>query len=142
MCCVLLYPLQVEMLKLVFIFLLICLFDAVWLTLRFSAHSDLFQKIQKGPLTIRWFPALLVYVLIAFALYYFVFELGKEESRDVNKAFGIGAALGFSMYGLYDLTNYATLADYTLAMTVIDITWGTVLCGSTAAIVSYLFRTR
>jgi hypothetical protein len=130
------------MLRLVFIFLLLCLFDAVWLTFRFSAHSDLFQKIQKSPLTIRWLPALLVYVLIACALYYFVFELGKEDSKNVTKAFGIGAALGFSMYGLYDLTNFATLQDYTLNMTILDITWGTVLCGSTAAIVSYIFRTQ
>jgi uncharacterized membrane protein len=44
------------------------------------------------------------------------------------------------MYGLYDLTNYATLKGYTLEMTVVDMAWGTFLCGTAASVTSYLLK--
>jgi uncharacterized membrane protein len=37
------------------------------------------------------------------------------------------------MYGLYDLTNYATLVKYPIKYAATDIVWGTVLCASAAA---------
>jgi len=42
------------------------------------------------------------------------------------------------MYGLYDLTNYATLTNYTLTMTVKDMAWGTFLSALVAAAGFYL----
>jgi uncharacterized membrane protein len=38
-----------------------------------------------------------------------------------------GAALGFVAYATYDLTNQATLKVWALHLTLIDITWGTIL---------------
>jgi uncharacterized membrane protein len=37
------------------------------------------------------------------------------------------------MYGLYDLTNMATLKGWTYTMLVKDTTWGTFLCAAAAA---------
>ena len=100
--------------KFVVIFLTLIAMDAVWLTLRRSYHEALFASIQKSPLVVRIVPALLVYVLVAAALQYFVFTLGHAST--VAQAAKIGGLLGGSMYGLYDLTNYATLRGYTLEM--------------------------
>ena len=120
----------------------VCLFlDLVWLTARGEYHSRLFAEIQKSPLTIRFLPALAVYILIALAVWYFVFQVATTSvARDPAKAFAVGATLGFSMYGLYDLTNYATLKGYTLEMTVVDMAWGTFLCGTAAGVTAYLLK--
>jgi len=37
------------------------------------------------------------------------------------------------MYGLYDLTNAATLTRYPLMFALQDILWGTLLCATVAA---------
>jgi uncharacterized membrane protein len=52
-----------------------------------------------------------------------------------------GALFGFFTYATYDLTNYATLRNWSLQLTVIDITWGTVLAAF-ASSASYLIVTR
>ena len=44
-----------------------------------------------------------------------------------------GGLFGLIGYGIYDLTNYATLAQYALRMTVVDMSWGTVLFALTAS---------
>ena len=120
----------------------VCLFlDSLWLGSRFSYYQTLFADIQKSPLTIRFLPALAVYILIALAVWYFVFQIASESiAKNPAKAFAVGATLGFSMYGLYDLTNYATLKGYTLEMTLTDMAWGTFLCGTAAGTTAYLLK--
>jgi len=108
--------------------------DAVWLTANMSYHTKLIETIQKSPLTIRAVPAALVYVLIIATLYVFA----VLESKSLKDAALRGAVLGFAMYGLYDLTNFATLTNYTLQMTVKDMAWGTVLCATVAVAGFYL----
>ena len=119
----------------------VCLFlDLFWLGARGEYHSRLFAEIQKSPLTIRFLPALAVYILIALSIWFFVFQVATTVAKNPAKAFAIGATLGFSMYGLYDLTNLATLKGYTLEMTVVDMAWGTFLCGTAAGITAYLLK--
>ncbi len=45
-----------------------------------------------------------------------------------------GALFGFFCYATYDMTNQATLKDWPVAVTVVDILWGTVLSGCAATI--------
>ena len=52
-----------------------------------------------------------------------------------------GALFGFFTYATYDLTNQATLKDWTTQLTVIDMAWGTVL-GAFAASLAYLVASR
>ncbi|HRY56849.1 MAG TPA: DUF2177 family protein, partial [Patescibacteria group bacterium] len=52
-------------------------------------------------------------------------------------AIQLGAFLGFIAYATYDLTNLATLKNWPLHVTVIDIVWGTFLTGS-VSFLSYL----
>ena len=67
----------------------------------------------------------MVYVLIPLAVAYFAIMPSKTLSEAATR----GAFLGTSMYGLYDLTNLASLKGWTTAMAVTDTLWGTVLCG-------------
>ena len=110
------------------------LLDGAWLYANHVDHMKLFERIQKSPLTVRWIPAGLVYVLIIVAVYLYA----VQDTKSLQQAALKGAGLGLAMYGLYDLTNYATLTNYTLSMTLTDMVWGTVLCGSIATTGFYL----
>ena len=48
-----------------------------------------------------------------------------------------GALLGLICYATYDLTNLATLKDWPLVVTVVDLVWGTLL-GGTVSVISFL----
>lgn len=52
---------------------------------------------------------------------------------DILKALWMGALFGFVAYGTYDLTNLATLRNFTPTLVAIDMAWGTVLTGVSAA---------
>ena len=45
-----------------------------------------------------------------------------------------GALFGFFSYGVYDLTNMATLRNWTLTITLADLCWGTFLTGVSATL--------
>jgi uncharacterized membrane protein len=98
--------------------------DAAWLTFRAGYHTAFFKSVQGSPMVIRIVPAALVYVLIPVAITYIVLN----HVKTIREAGIKGAALGAAMYGLYDLTNYATLTKWTLEMTITDILWGTFVC--------------
>lgn len=51
-------------------------------------------------------------------------------------ALGLGALLGLIAYGTYDITNLATLRDWPVLVSVIDMAWGAVV-SATAALAGY-----
>jgi uncharacterized membrane protein len=104
--------------------------DAVWLTANNATHRTVFAAIQGQPMTIRWIPAAIVYVLMIAATWY----LAVEPSAGWQEAAGRGAVLGAAMYGVYDFTNYATLTKYPLSFAITDMIWGTVLCATVAGL--------
>ena len=107
--------------------------DAIWLSSTAASTMAIFAKLQGQPLEIRWLAAAVVYVLMVVAVWYFAVEPSKTMTDAGTK----GAVLGLTMYGLYDMTNYATLAKYPLSFALTDMTWGTVLM-SVAAVVGFL----
>lgn len=115
----------------------ILLMDAVWLSTNFKYHKKLFETVQQSPLEIRILPAVLVYLLIPLALYYFAIEPSKTRKEVALK----GALLGLSMYGLYDLTNLSTLSGWTIEMALKDTLWGTVLC-CIASLAGFYFKSK
>ena len=111
-------------------FLTVLFLDFIWLFTRFKYHARFFQNVQGTNLTVRWIPASLVYILIPFALYTFAIQPSMTRNEAAQK----GALLGLCMYGLYDLTNYATLQRWTLEMTIVDIVWGVFVCTVASAV--------
>ena len=55
-------------------------------------------------------------------------------------ALGYGALLGFFCYATYDLTNMATLRDWPLGMSFVDMAWGTALTAIAATVGTYAAR--
>jgi len=49
-----------------------------------------------------------------------------------------GALFGFITYATYDLTNLATLKDWSIMITLVDLIWGTVLTASVSTITYFI----
>lgn len=62
------------------------------------------------------------------------------RSGSLSDALLLGAILGFAAYGTYDITNLSTLKNWPLAMSLVDIAWGTVLTTAAASVGYGLLR--
>jgi uncharacterized membrane protein len=106
--------------------------DMVWLVL---VAKNFYQK-QIGFLMkpeINWFAAIIFYLLFIAGLVTFVISPAIEKHSLVH-AILFGALFGLITYATYDLTNLATLKDWPLLVTVVDLIWGTVLAASISVI--------
>jgi uncharacterized membrane protein len=54
------------------------------------------------------------------------------KARSLQHAIMNGALFGLCAYATYDLTNLATIRDWPMLVTVVDLIWGTVLSASVA----------
>lgn len=83
--------------------------------------------------------AMLVYLLIPTGIVLFVRPLlGAQATR--LQAFTWGVGFGFVLYGTYGLTNLAVLEAWTLRLTIVDIAWGGVLCGTSSLLTQCVER--
>ncbi|NBV77255.1 DUF2177 family protein [bacterium] len=108
--------------------------DMVWL----GVVAKDFYRAQIGHLMttqINWVAAIIFYLIFLMGLLYFAVYPAIQENSLV-KAVMLGALFGFFTYATYDLTNYATLRDWPLLVTVVDMAWGTAL-GATVAGISF-----
>jgi uncharacterized membrane protein len=117
------------MIQLALMALTLIILDAVWLTSQMADTMSIFAKLQGQPLVIRPVPAGLVYILILGAVWFFT-----HDAKTIEEAVARGSMLGLAMYGVYDLTNYATLAKYPLSFAITDMAWGTFLCACVSTI--------
>lgn len=112
--------------------------DAVWLGL----VAPGFYRSQIGHLmadSVNLPAAGLFYLLFVGGMVFFVVgpAVGEGSMRMVILR---GALYGLVTYGTYDLTNFATLRDWPLLVTVVDLVWGTLL--STAVSVLSVWAAR
>ena len=56
-----------------------------------------------------------------------------DQGKSLLWVFGSAALIGAASYGTYEFTNYAILKDWTATLVMVDLTWGTVVTGVTAA---------
>ena len=74
------------------------------------------QLIQKMPLELNIYGALLSYVCVIGILYYFIIS----QRKPVFDAF----LLGIFLYGTFDMTNLAIFKKYAWLTAIIDTLWG------------------
>jgi uncharacterized membrane protein len=86
------------------------------------------------------FPAALAFYLL-YPIGLVVFAVGPAlKINSVGAALGYGCLFGFFTYATYDLSNFATLRNWSLPLTVVDIAWGTILAGFAAAVSFWVTR--
>lgn len=76
---------------------------------------------------INWSAAFIFYFLYIAGILFFAVRPGLEANSLVRTCM-LGALFGFFTYATYDLTNLATLRNWPLAVVVVDIAWGSLLC--------------
>ena len=85
-------------------------------------YTNLFKKIN-GANEVSTFNMVLYsvicYSILAYGIYYF----GLKQNSYLN-----GLILGLVVFGVYDFTNLATIANYDLNTAIMDVGWGTILC--------------
>lgn len=102
--------------------------DGIWL----STMMKPFYSKYLGPLlsgTVHFGAAGFFYVLYGIGAVVLVVLPVFKNNGSLAQAFMMGALLGLVAYGTYDLTNHATLKDWKLIVTIVDMTWGAFLTG-------------
>jgi uncharacterized membrane protein len=117
--------------------------DFLWL----STMTKQFYRPRLGALLgdqLVWPPALLFYVLYGVGLLAFVLRPALDPV--LNDGSGLlavclwGCLFGLVAYGTYDLTNHATLRDWPLAVTLVDMAWGAAISGAASVAGVWLAR--
>ncbi len=106
--------------------------DFIWL----GFVATKFYKDQLGDMMLEkpnLGVAFLFYALYAAGMVLFAVMPGLDARSWTKTAF-LGAALGLIAYGTYDLTNLATLKNWPLTVTLVDLTWGAVVTAAGATI--------
>jgi uncharacterized membrane protein len=76
--------------------------------------------------------AAIFYIVFAVAIVILAVRRGLDAGS-VSTAIGYGAVLGLAAYGTYDMTNLSTLKDWPVALSAVDMIWGTVLTATASA---------
>jgi uncharacterized membrane protein len=116
-----------------------CAMDAGWLT----AMGPILYKPTLGDIllpALKTGPAIAFYVFYPVGLMIFA-ALPALKSGGAMTAILYGAAFGAIAYATYDLTNFATLRNWTLQITVLDICWGAMASAVAATVGYFLTRT-
>lgn len=78
-------------------------------------------------------PAIAFYLIYPIGVVIFAVSPALKDGS-VGTALLYGALFGFFTYATYDLTNHATLRNWTAQLTLVDVAWGTVLVSVTSAV--------
>jgi uncharacterized membrane protein len=76
--------------------------------------------------------AVLFYLLYALGVVIFAVS-PQHHGASWGATLSLGALFGFFAYATYDLTNLATLREWPLRLSLIDMAWGTVVSTAAAA---------
>lgn len=99
--------------------------DMVWLSLVARTFYNKHLGFLMAP-QVKWPAAIIFYLLFIAGI--LVFAVVPGLKADSLKTTLLQAALfGLVAYATYDLTNLATLKDWPVIVTVVDLVWGTVL---------------
>ncbi len=82
---------------------------------------------------INWIAIALFYLLFIVGLLVFVIIPG-QQSGSLQNTLVLAAFFGLVTYATYDLTNLATLRDWPIMVTMVDLLWGMLAC----TLVSYI----
>ncbi|MBP9749212.1 MAG: DUF2177 family protein [Candidatus Pacebacteria bacterium] len=112
--------------------------DILWIGLVASKFYQSQLGYLLGP--VNWTAAIVFYLLYIIGILFFAVHPALLAGS-LGKAVLYGALFGFFAYATYDLTNLATIKDWPLLVTMVDLVWGTVLTASVAAASYYLGKT-
>jgi uncharacterized membrane protein len=129
--------------KLIILFLVtivsVFIMDMIWLGAIakniYAENIGMLLRKSGEVMTPIWWAAVVVYVCIALGVVCFVLP---RAHGDYVYALAFGALLGVVTYGIYDFTNYSIIANWPWKITLIDFTWGIVLCSFSSLFAAFI----
>ena len=106
--------------------------DSIYFTVNNTFLKKTIQSVQKSPIKINYIGVFLTYVFMVAMEYYFIIM----QNRTVIDAF----LLGIGIYGIYELTNFATLVNWPFSMVIMDTIWGGILFASATFVIRYVLK--
>ncbi|HNR97256.1 MAG TPA: DUF2177 family protein [Anaerolineae bacterium] len=97
--------------------------DLVWLGVVARTFYRKYLGFLMAP-SVNWPAALIFYLLFVLGILVFAVLPGLEAGS-LNATIWRAALFGLIAYATYDLTNLATLKDWPLVVTIVDLAWGT-----------------
>ena len=112
--------------------------DALWL----RAMGPALYRPTLGDILlsdVRVAPAIVFYLIYPIGVIILA-VLPALKSNSLLTAVGSGFLLGAMAYATYDLTNFATLRNWTLQLTVLDMGYGAIVSGVAAGVGFFVTR--
>ena len=121
-----------ENIKIFFSMLVTCIaLDIVWLGfIAKKLYADSLGSMLRrsgDSLTPNWSAAIIVYLALTLGILLFALP---RANGSYTMALVWGGLFGVIVYGVYDFTNLATLANWPVYISVIDAIWGAVICAA------------
>jgi uncharacterized membrane protein len=113
--------------QLLLIAVVFAILDLSYINLNYDMMNKLIKGIQGTDVRVRPASAVVCYIIMTGALYYFIIS----QKRSAMEAGILGAVIN----GIYETTNYAILSGWNEKMVVMDTIWGGVLFYLTTTIV-------
>lgn len=116
----------------IIIFLLFLIIDGIWLgIITKNFYKQEMKSVgnfnESGSFKTNWIAVIMIYIILTLGIIFLVNPVLNSGWFDV-KILLRGAIFGLVAYGVYDFTNYALLRDWSLKLTLIDLTWGITIC--------------
>ena len=102
---------------------LLLVLDSIYLNSTSSHFNKVVKSIQGTAIEFNMYTAVACYLVLAFAINYFIIK----DKKSVMDAF----LLGFVIYAVFDLTNMVIFKKWDLMTAIMDMVWGGVLFAST-----------
>mgnify|MGYP006161809033 CR=1 FL=1 len=107
------------MIPFIFIAILLLILDSFYISFIGNYFYEMIKKIQNKAVKIKYVPVILCYILLILTFYFFIYR----EKKSLFESF----LLGFFIYGIYELTNYATIDKWDYKFVIVDSIWGGLL---------------
>lgn len=88
----------------------------------------------------NWLAAGIFYLIFVLGVTVFIVYPGWKNDDGLLKIAFLGALFGLTAYATYDLTNQATLKNWPVIVTVVDLAWGAVISASVSALSVLLLK--
>ena len=129
-----------EIKSLLIILVLFLIIDIPMITkFNYEMYKKQFLRINNDK-TVKdiYIGGIVAYACLVFGIYYFVIKNNMNNSlTTIAKS---GALFGFIVYGIYNGTNKATIAEFGMEEAIIDTLWGTTLCALISVITIYFIK--
>ena len=123
----------------IFVSTIFLIIDVIWLSITVKSiyKPNLGNLLNDKP--VLW-AAVLFYIIYMIGLTLIIIKPALA-SDSVLQAFWTGVIFGIVAYGTYNLTNMATIKNWSSTIVWVDMLWGGLLTGSSSAAGIYLTKT-